>query len=56
MEGFKLVSYFNTSSPCSHCYFLKNLTCIFPSNEENKECKIEDSSPGWNTKEYIKQT
>lgn len=54
MEGFKLVSYFGTSSPCSHCYFLKNLICTFP-NEKNKECKIEDDTHcGWNTKEYIK--
>lgn len=54
MKGFKLVSYFNTSSPCSHCYFLKNLICTFP-NEKSKECKIEDNlHSGWNTKEYIK--
>lgn len=53
MKGFNLVSYFSTSSPCSHCYFFKNLICTFP-NEKDKECKIEDSSPGWNTKEYVK--
>lgn len=56
MEGFKLVSYFNTSSPCSHCYFLKELHCTFP-KDQIKECLI--NSPikcgcGWDTKEYIK--
>ena len=51
MEGFKLVLYFNTSSPCSHCYFLKNLICTFP---KEKKCKIEGSSHGWNTKNILK--
>lgn len=51
-----LQTYLNTSAPCSHCIFLKDLKCTFPENKK-KECSRElGTTNGWNTKEYRRKS
>lgn len=50
---FKLISYIDTSAPCSKCYFLRDLICKFPIEKAEKQCEITlGGRKGWNTKEY----
>ena len=54
---YELTSYIMTSSPCSHCAFLKlhkEEICTFPKDQQ-KECSCElNGLRGWNIKEYRK--